>query len=81
MDNIQGKETEATCRVVVVVEGREAVARAPPAQAKATVNEGVPGGGPRTRESSHSIAALDRGPIAGHRRRPNEQRRLKKKTP
>ena len=89
MGNIQGKETEAPDRVTVVGEGLEAVAKAPPAQAKATVqvtmsggpDEGVPGGGPRTWESSRSVAALDRGPMAGHRRRPNEQRWLKKKTP
>jgi hypothetical protein len=89
MGNIQGKETEASDRVAVVGEGLETVAKAPLEQAKATVretmsrgpDEGVSGGGPGTRESSRSVAALDCGPMAGRRRRPNKQRRLKKKTP
>jgi hypothetical protein len=68
MGNIQGKETEALDRVAVV-------AKAPPAQAKATVqetmsggpDEGVSRGGPGTRESSRSVAALDNGAMAGLR--------------
>jgi len=44
-------------------------------------DEGVPGEGPGTRESSRSVAALDHGPMADRRWRPNKQRWLKKKIP
>ena len=81
MDNIQGKETEATERAAGISEGWEAMAKAPLAQAKATVqvtmsggpDEGVPGGGPRTWESSRSVAALNHGSMAVHRRRPTSK--------
>ena len=44
MGNIQGKEMEAPGRVAAVGEGLEAMAKAPPALAKATVRVAMSGG-------------------------------------
>jgi hypothetical protein len=60
MGNIQGKGTEAPDRVAAVGEGLEAVVKAPPdgpGEMSGGLDEGVSGGGPRTWESSRSVAA------------------------